>query len=115
MILVFNGNVWPNWTSSQDISLQNDIECELSRALKVKSNGAPGLTMFDFLLMSNCNNMPISHLLTVITTRKFPHLFSSGQNFITATGCTATPIPECFFLNGWFPPWVRGKVSTQNE
>ena len=39
----------------RDIRLQNtdDLEFDLSRSLKVKSNGAAGLPIYDFLLVSD--------------------------------------------------------------
>ena len=36
--------------------------------LKVKSNGAVELPIYDFLLMSNSNHMPTSHRLAVAAT-----------------------------------------------
>ncbi len=52
-----NGNIWPNTALLQDISLQtmSDLELDLSRSFKVKSNlnGAAGLPIYDFLLVSN--------------------------------------------------------------
>ncbi len=53
-------------------------------SLKVKFNGAVGLPIYDFLLVSNSNYMPNSHRLgvTCITTRKkIPYLLSLGPNF----------------------------------
>ena len=48
----------------------SDVEFDLSSSLKVKSNGAVGLPMYDFLLLSNSNGMCISHRLGVIATQK---------------------------------------------
>ena len=60
----------------------NDLEFDLSESLKVKSNGAVGLPIYDFLLVSNSNHMSISHRLGVIATWKFfSYLLSLGQNF----------------------------------
>ncbi len=52
------------------IRLQNlgDLEFDLSRSLKVKSNGAVGLPIYDFLLESKSNYMAKSHRLGVIAT-----------------------------------------------
>ncbi len=56
----------------RDIRLQNlgDLEFDLSRSLKFKSNGAACLPIFDFLLVSNSNYMSNSHHLAVIAARK---------------------------------------------
>ncbi len=40
-----------------------ELEFDLSRSLKVKSNGAIGLPTYDFLLMSNSKYMFNSHHL----------------------------------------------------
>ncbi len=45
-----------------------DLEFDLSRSLKVKSNGAVGLPINDFLLVSNSNYMSNSHRLGVIAS-----------------------------------------------
>ncbi len=47
-----------------------DFEFDLSRSLKVKSNGVVGLPIYDFLLASNSNYMSNSHRLGVIATPK---------------------------------------------
>ena len=51
-LLMFNSNIWPNWTPLWNIRLQNlsDLEFDISMSLKVKSNGPIGLA-YDFLLM----------------------------------------------------------------
>ncbi len=50
------------------IRLQNlgDLEFNLLRSLKVKSNGTIGLHIYDFLLMANSKHMSISHFIGVI-------------------------------------------------
>ncbi len=55
---VFNNNIWPNSTPLRDNSLQylSDLKFDLSRSLKVKSNGAVWLPIHDFLVVSNTNN-----------------------------------------------------------
>ncbi len=59
-----------------------DLEFDLSRSLKVKSNGAIRLPIYDFPLVSNSNYMSNSHRLEVIATRKiFSYLLSLGPNF----------------------------------
>ncbi len=57
---MFNSNVGPNTALLPDISLQNtsDLEFDLSRSLKVKSNDAIGLPIYGFLLMFNGNIGP---------------------------------------------------------
>ncbi len=45
-----------------------DLEFDLSRSLKVKSNGAVRFPIYDFLLVSNSNYMSNSHRLGVIAT-----------------------------------------------
>ena len=52
----------------------NDLEFDLSRPLKVKSNVAVGLLIYE-ILMSDINHMPISHRLSVI------YLLSLCPNF----------------------------------
>ena len=48
-LLMFNSNIWPNMAPLQDIRLQNlsDLEFDLRRSFKVRSNGAVGLTTYD--------------------------------------------------------------------
>ncbi len=57
----------------------------LSMSLKVKSNGAVGLSIYEFLLVPNNNHMSISPCLvgdTCTCTWKFsPYLVSLGRNF----------------------------------
>ncbi len=63
---MINSNILgPNQSPLQDIRLRNlsDLDFDLSRSLKVKSNGAVGLSMYEILLMSNSNPMSISHRL----------------------------------------------------
>ncbi len=43
---------------------------DLERSLKAKTNGAVGLPIYDFLLVSNSNYMSNSHRLGVIAARK---------------------------------------------
>ncbi len=52
-----NSNIGPNSAHLRDIRLQNfgDLEFDLSRSLKVKSNGAIRLPIYDFLFMFNSN------------------------------------------------------------
>ncbi len=45
-----------------------DLEFDLSRSPKVKSNDAVGLSIYEFLLMSNSNHMFISHGFGDIST-----------------------------------------------
>ena len=76
-----------------DIRLQNmgDLDFNLSRSPKVKSNGAVGFPIYDFLLVSNSNQMSISHRLGVIAPRQFfSYLLSLGPNFGPPTP-TLTP------------------------
>ena len=49
----------------------SEPEFDLSRSLKVKSNGDTGLPMYDFLLVSNSNYMFTPHGLGVTATQKF--------------------------------------------
>ena len=95
-LLMFNSNTGPNKArykasitqglTRRDTRLQNlgDLEFDLSRSLKVKSNGAVGCSIYDFLLVSNTgsNCMSKTHRLRVIATQKFfPYLLSLGPNF----------------------------------
>ena len=68
----------------RDIRPQNigELEVDFSRSTKVIGNGALGLPIYDFLLVSNSNYMSSSHHLGVIATRKiFSSLLSLGPNF----------------------------------
>ncbi len=69
---MFNSNIVPNKAPLRDIRLQNmgDLEFDLSRSLKVKSNGAVRLLIYDLLLVSISNYMSISNRLGVLATRK---------------------------------------------
>ncbi len=70
---MFNSNIGPNLAPLRDISLQNlgDLDFDLSRSLKVRSNGAVGLPIYDFLLMSNSNYVSNWHRLGVRATQNF--------------------------------------------
>ena len=58
------------------------LEFDLSRSLKVKSNGEVGLPKYDFLLVSNSNYMSKARHLGVTATRKFfSYLLSLEPNF----------------------------------
>ncbi len=82
----FKNNMWPNSAPFLDISPQNlnDIDFDLSKPLKIKSNGAVG---YDFLLVSPNPHLPAYHLshfnsLAVTTTRHFfSYVLSASQNF----------------------------------
>ena len=69
---MFNSNIWPNLSPFQDIRLWNlsGLEFDLSVSLKVRSNGAIGFPIYDFLLVYNSNHMSIPHHLAVITSPK---------------------------------------------
>ena len=80
-----------------------DLEFDLSGSLKVKSNGAGGLPIYDFPLVSNSNYMYNSHHLGVIATQKISsYLLSLGPNFDPHT---PTLTPGRFFSksNGFLP------------
>ena len=75
----FKSNVWPNSDPLPDMHL-NDTELTF-KSLKIKSEGAIGLPIYDFLLMCNSKFMSISHRLAAIGAWKFLcYLFSLGQN-----------------------------------
>ncbi len=57
-----------------------DLEFDLSTSLKVKFNGASGLPIYYFLLVSNCNCMFNLHRLGA-TRKIFSYLLSLGPNF----------------------------------
>ncbi len=59
------------------VGLQNlgDLEFDLSRSLKVNSNGAVGLPIYDFLLLSNSNYMYVYNSITPFRT------YSQSKNF----------------------------------
>ncbi len=74
----------------------SDLDFDLSRSLKVKSNGAGGLPIYDFLSVSNSKYMSNSQRLGVIATRKFfSYLLSSGPNF----GPPKPTLALCQFLS----------------
>ncbi len=52
-LFMFNSNIGHNYTTLRDISLQNrgDLDFDISRSLKVKSNGGVGRPIYDFLLV----------------------------------------------------------------
>ncbi len=83
------------------------LEFDFSRSLKVKSNSAVGLPIYDFLLMSN---MSSSHRLGFIATRKlFSCLLSLDQNFNRKLfgvkgflGLWSTPLHD-FKMKQWTP------------
>ncbi len=87
----------------------SDLESNLSRSLKVECNGAFGLPIYDFLLVSNSNYMSNSHCLAVIATQKvFSYFLSLGPNFDPPT----PTLPRADFfsrLNG-FLPGSEGKL-----
>ncbi len=90
----------------QDITLQNMYDLEFD--LKVKSNGAVGLPIYDFLLVSNSNYMSNSHRLGVIVTRKFfSYLLSLGPNFDPPPA--GPPLPRADFpqnrITSSLGPW----------
>ncbi len=88
-LVMFNSNIGPNQAPLQDIS-------HLSRSLKVKSNGAVGLPIYDFLLVSNSNQVSNSHRLGVTQPLKnVLHLLSLELNFNTPPPRhTHTHIPQ---------------------
>ncbi len=63
----------------------NDLEFGLSMLLKVKFSGSVGLSIQDFLLMSNSNHMSISHRFTVIYTfRNFDGVYANVVEAVMA-------------------------------
>ena len=104
---MFNSNRRPQeapFRSSARYKPQNlgDLEFDLSMSLKVKSNGAVGLPIYDFLLASNCNYVCNSHHLGVAATRKFfSYLLSFGPNFDLPPN-PPLPLVNCF-PNGFLP------------
>ncbi len=60
---MINSNIGPNLAPLREIRLWNpsNLGFDLSRSLKVKSNGAVGLYIYDFVSVSNSNHMSISH------------------------------------------------------
>ena len=82
-----NINIGPIEAPSRDIRPWNldDLEFNLSRSLKVKSNGTIGLPMYDFLPMSNSTN---SNLISIslslaIYTGLYRHLNVSSLIIIS--------------------------------
>ncbi len=57
---MFNSNIGSIYALLGDIRLRNlsDLDFDLSRSLKVKSNGAVRLLIYGFLLMFNSNIGP---------------------------------------------------------
>ncbi len=82
------------------LTFQGDLD--LPRSPKVKSKGAVGLPIYDFLLVSN--NMSISHRLAVIAAQKFfSYLLSLGGDFGSPT---PTLTPEIFFF------WSKSNITS---
>ncbi len=71
------------------ITVQNlgDLEFDLSRSLKVRSNGAVGLRIYNFLLVCNSNHTTLSHHLGVVATGNFfSYLVLLGPNLQSMGG-----------------------------
>ena len=114
---MFNSNIGPNTALLQDISLQNmsDLDFDPSRSLKIKSNDAVGLPIYDFLFVSDSSYMPISGRLGVIATLVV-YLASLGPNFGPPPSPNP-PLPQrdfCYKFE-WYPLWVSGKASTEKK
>ncbi len=113
---MFNSNMWPNVAPLQDACVQNmsDLEFDLSLSLKVKSNDAAGLPIYDFLLVLNSNDMSISHHLEVITTLKKTILPLVAKFRPTHTH---PPLPRADFSQNriiTINPW-RGLINQQSS
>ncbi len=86
----------------------------LTLSLKVKSNGAVGLPIYDFLLVFNNNHMSFCNCLGVI-------IISHSKNVLLSLIIRAKfwtphthPYPGAiFFKIEWFPPWAREKAATK--
>ena len=113
---MFNSNIGPNMAPLRDIKLQNlgDLEFDLSRLLKVKSNGAVTLPIYDILLVSNSNFLPNSHRLGVMATQKkfLLSLIIRAKFRPTHTH----PYPRAtFFKIEWFAPGSQGRLPQKME
>ena len=100
MVSYWCSKIWPKCLLLPDTRLQNqsDLEFDLSRSLKVKFNGAVGVSIYDFLLVSNSNYMSTSHRLTLIgTSTFFFYLLSLDPNF----GPTTPTLIHCAFLSSY--------------
>ena len=53
-----NSNIGPNSAPLRDIRLWNLSDLDLSKSLKVKSDGVIGLAIYAFLFMVNSNTEP---------------------------------------------------------
>ncbi len=64
-LIVRYRDIWPNSAPLRDKNLRNlkDLEFDFSRSPKVTCNGVLGLPIHICLLVSNSNNMSISHNL----------------------------------------------------
>ncbi len=100
----------------RDISLQNvsNLVFDLSRSLKVKSNGAVGLPIYDFPLVSNSNYMSNSHHVGVIATGNIFLLSLIIRAKFRPTHTHAYP-GESFIKIESLHPWVHGKHPMKNE
>ncbi len=98
-----SSNIWPSTALLRDISLENvsDLELDLSRAPKVKSNGAVGLPIYDFPLVLTSNCISKSHRLGVIAIRNF---------FLTVTGPNFDPPPPPHTHTHARAPLPRGGI-----
>ena len=74
---MFNSNLWPNSSApAQNIRHRNlsDLECDLSRALKVKCDSVIGLPIYAFLSVFNINIWPNSAPLQDIRLQNLSEL-----------------------------------------
>ena len=59
---MFNGNIWSNSAPLRNIRLQNlsDLDFDISRSLKVKCDGAIGLSIYGFLwIVTACLSLTV--------------------------------------------------------
>ncbi len=90
---MFNSNIGPKWAPLRHIRLQNSL---------VKSNGAIGLPIYDFLLVPKSNYMSNWHCLGVIGTWKNFYLLSLGPKFADTTPTPPSPtLTPGRFLSKW--------------
>ncbi len=107
--LVIVNSIWPVWAPLRDIRplKLGDLDFDLSKSLKVKSNGAVGTPIYDILLMYK---VTICFSLTVMAT--------IGTRITMPPPLptyTHTPLPwgdvVFFFNTEWFPALHKMKLS----
>ncbi len=117
---MINSNIGPNLAPLRDIRLWNpsDLDLDLLRSFKVKSNTAVGLSIYEFLSVSNSNHKPhvyLSPFRRHMRLKIFSLSLIIGPKFCRPSP-QAHPYPRAIFLKiESLYPWVQGKPPMENE